>query len=234
MNHLIVDTSTRQNWIALFEDNRMCGCLHFEDKQSCLINLIPGIKQLLDNAELKMDHIKRCSTVIGPGAWSSLRIGLATVKELCLVNQIALSTLTSSEVIAGYAQLIGITFPNLLTVQNAGGEKVYSAVYKWQGEHYERAAPDAWQTVGDAASRVADITNLTIVGDGAILLKSHLQTGWHLVHEYPQADSRYLRYIAHRTVSVVEDSYDHQRVVSLKPLYIQPSSAEIEFKVQVT
>lgn len=234
MNHLIVDTSTRQNWIALFKDDRMCSCLHFEDKQSCLTNLIPGIKQLLDNAQLEIKHVNRCSTVIGPGAWSSLRIGLATVKQLCLANQIALSTLTSSEVIAGYTQLIGITSPTLLTVQDASGGKIYSAVYEWKEDHYELVVSDAWQSASDAANQVADVSNLTIVGDGANLLGSHLQTGWHLVHASPQADSRYLRYLAQSAVATTAEGYNHQHVLSLKPLYIQPSSAEIEFKVQVT
>ncbi len=234
MKHLIVDTSTRQNWIALFEDDQPCGCLHFEDKQSCLINLTPGIRQLLDNAGWNIQQIDRCSTVIGPGAWSSLRIGLATVKLLCITNRIALTTLTSSEIVAGYAYLMGVTSPTLLTVLDAGGGKVYSAVFAWHQEDYQLVGADAWETPSAAALRADDVSDLTIIGNGAQLLEPYKQTGWQIICQQPQADSRYLRYIAQCTLKNGPIIYDHEAVLSLKPLYIQPSSAEIEFKVQVT
>lgn len=234
MKHLIVDTSTRQNWIALFEDDRLCGCLHFEDKQSCLINLTPGIRHLLDNAGWHIQQINRCSTVIGPGAWSSLRIGLATVKLLCMTSQIALTTLTSSQIIAGYAELMGVTSPTLLTALDAGRGKVYSAVFVWHQEGYQLVGADSWEVPGAAALRAVDLTDLTIIGDGAQLLKPYKQTGWQFICQQPQADSRYLRHIAQSTLKYGQSTYEHEAVISLKPLYVQPSSAEIEFKVQVT
>ncbi|HUN08012.1 MAG TPA: tRNA (adenosine(37)-N6)-threonylcarbamoyltransferase complex dimerization subunit type 1 TsaB [Aggregatilineales bacterium] len=234
MKHLIVDTSTRQNWIALFEDDRLCGCLHFEDKQSCLINLTPGIRHLLDNAGWHIQQINRCSTVIGPGAWSSLRIGLATVKLLCMTNQIALTTLTSSQIIAGYAELMGVTSPTLLTALDAGGGKVYSAVFVWHQERYQLVGADSWEVPSAAALRAVDLTDLTIIGDGAQLLAPYKQAGWQFICQQPQADSRYLRYIAQSTLKYGQITYEHEAVISLKPLYVQPSSAEIEFKVQVT
>lgn len=234
MKHLIVDTSTRQNWIALFEDDRMCGCLHFEDKQSCLINLTPGIRQLLDNAGWNIQDINLCTTVIGPGSWSSLRIGLATVKLLCMTNKIAVTTLTSSQVIAGYAQLMGVTSPTLLTVLDAGGGKVYSALFAWHQASYQLVGADSWELPSAAAHRAVDLTDLMIIGDGAQLLEPYKQTGWQFICQQPQADSRYLRYIAQNSLKYGPITYEHEVVLSLKPLYVQPSSAEIEFKVQVT
>jgi tRNA threonylcarbamoyladenosine biosynthesis protein TsaB len=232
MKILIIDTSTRRNWVALFEDERMLGCLHFEDQQSCLINLVPGIQHVLTNAGTNLQAIDCIGTVIGPGAWSSLRIGLATVKQLCLTNHLPLMRMTSSQVIAEYANLIGITRPTLLTVMDAGGGKVYSAHFQREAGSYIQIKADAWQTAESTAQELASAPDVAIIGDGAGQFEPFHQPGWERIVQQPQADSRYLGSIASRARD--ETHFDADAIRLLKPLYVQLSSAELDFNLQVT
>jgi tRNA threonylcarbamoyladenosine biosynthesis protein TsaB len=232
MKQLIIDTSTRRNWVALFDDDHLSGCLSYEDRQSCLINLAPSIQQVLANSAAELRTVGCISAVMGPGAWSSLRIGLATVKQLCLTNQIPLFTISNSQVIADYASLIGCAQPTLLTAIDAGGGKIYSAVYHLQGNNYQAVQADAWQTAAEALRGIDPAAEVAIMGDGASQFEELRPAHWRMIHEYPQADSRYLAQIARQAAD--HTTFEPDLIRRLKPLYVQPSSAELEFKVQVT
>jgi tRNA threonylcarbamoyladenosine biosynthesis protein TsaB len=232
MKILTIDTSTRRNWISLFEDDRMIGCLHFEDRQSCLINLVPGIQHILQNAGMTIQVVDCICTVIGPGAWSSLRIGLATVKQLCLTNDIALRTISSSQVLADYASLIGVAAPALLTAIDAGGGKVYSAMFQHHKGDYQQSGADTWYSAGEAVAAIEGDQEMAILGDGAVQFEANRKANWQLFHQSPQTDSRYLQLLVRHALA--NPPLEHSAIQLLKPLYVQPSSAELEFNVRVS
>jgi tRNA threonylcarbamoyladenosine biosynthesis protein TsaB len=235
MRILCVDTSTRQNWVGLYTDGRITDCIGYEDRQSCLVNLMPSISTLLNNAQTNLKALDGVATVIGPGAWSSLRIGMAAVKQLCLINRLPLMTINNLDLIAETV-LRSPIFPMrpdyLLSAMDAQSGRVYSALYQITGKQKILVSPYAWETVDKTAERLASQTETTlIIGDAASLFREDELIS--CLPMMPQASSDYLRILGDMA-SETNPIYNHDEIASLKPLYIQPSSAEVEFNVSVT
>lgn len=233
MNVLCIDTSTRSNWVALYANGEMIACAGYQDRQSCLINLIPTIELVLKNAQITPAQLECIAAVIGPGTWSSLRIGLATVKQLCLVNHVPLFTMNNLDLLAERA----LDFNNphyILAAMDAQNHHVYAALYQIENNRPELITPYLWENTSQVVSRTSlDVNDLLIVGDGAVLFKPLQRPAWRTEILIPSADNRYLAFLA-RKAEIEKPTFDREAIILLKPLYIQPSSAEVEFKVRVT
>ena len=64
-------------------------------------NLVPMVKTLLDNLNLKVSDIDLYGVAIGPGSFTGLRIGIATVKAFAHVY---------NKPIVGVSTLEGLAF----------------------------------------------------------------------------------------------------------------------------
>lgn len=234
MKALCIDTSTRNNWVALYSDGRITDCVGYEDRQSCLINLMPSIKTMLGNAQIDLSSLDAIATVTGPGAWSSLRIGAATVKQLCLVNQLPLFAVSSLDLLVATA--VNQTRKNdyVLATLEAQNGKVYSGLYQTDNGDVNRIGDYKWETVDWVAASISqDVNNLLIIGDAAPLFRDHLRLGWQTQDMMLQKDSTYLVSLG-TLAEMAQPVYKHEEILLFKPLYIQPSSAEVEFNVSVT
>jgi tRNA threonylcarbamoyladenosine biosynthesis protein TsaB len=234
MNILCIDTSTRHNWIGLYKDGKITDVVGYEDRQSCLINLMPSVKMALDNAQTTLSAIDAIATITGPGAWSSLRIGAATVKQLCLVNHKPLFSISNNDLLAEWSLQAGYSQHHILTAMNAQSGKVYAALYQVQDGQKIRISDYEWTDVVTLVrSLPAHMDDLLIVGDGAYRFENAVRPNWLLNYDMPQADSRYLELLG-KLAENARPEYNRDEIILFKPLYIQPSSAEVEFKVSVT
>lgn len=234
MNILCIDTSTRDNWIGLYAAGKITDCVGYQDRQSCLVNLVPSIKLVLDNAQTSLSKLDGIATVIGPGAWSSLRIGAATVKQLCLVNQIPLFAISNNDLMVENLLQKNASAKHILAVMNAQNMKVYSALYSVENGIKSRISDYQWEDADKLSEGIPpEIDDLLITGDGAHHFENRLRLGWQVEHSMPQLDSAYLAILG-SLAEATQPTYDREQVLLFKPLYIQPSSAEIEFNVSVT
>jgi tRNA threonylcarbamoyladenosine biosynthesis protein TsaB len=195
---------------------------------------MPSIKTVLDNAKITLSGVDAVATIIGPGAWSSLRIGAATVKQLCIVNKLPLFSISNNDLLAEWSLHAGFAQQHILTAMDAQSGKVYAALYRTQAGQKTRVSDYLW---ADAVSIVRDlpatVDDLLIVGDGAFRFENAVRTHWQLNYDMPQQDSRYLELLG-KLAESAQSIYNHDEILLFKPLYIQPSSAEVEFKVSVT
>ncbi|MEO8612475.1 MAG: tRNA (adenosine(37)-N6)-threonylcarbamoyltransferase complex dimerization subunit type 1 TsaB [Chloroflexota bacterium] len=234
MKILCIDTSTRRNWIGLYNDGKISDSVGYEDRQSCLINLMPSIKTVLDNAQTTLSGVDATATITGPGAWSSLRIGAATVKQLCLVNKLPLFSISNTDLLTEWSLHAGFTQQHILTAMDAQGGKVYAALYQIKDGQKTRVSDYLWaDTVSIVRELPSDVDDLLIVGDGAFRFENAVRTNWQLNYDMPQHDNRYLELLG-KLAENAPPVYNRDEILLFKPLYIQPSSAEVEFKVSVT
>jgi tRNA threonylcarbamoyladenosine biosynthesis protein TsaB len=85
---LAVDTST--NWIglALFDGVRVLSEMTFQSKNHHTVELSPAIHEVLQRCAVKASDIQALGVAIGPGSFTSLRIGLSMVKGMALALRI--------------------------------------------------------------------------------------------------------------------------------------------------
>lgn len=96
------------------------------------IELMPKIENLLARAHMRADECDFFACVVGPGSFTGIRIGIATVKGLCLALQKPALAITSFEALA-YAET-----GKRLALVGAGHGNFYACAY---GENGEEVAP---------------------------------------------------------------------------------------------
>jgi tRNA threonylcarbamoyladenosine biosynthesis protein TsaB len=100
---LAIDTSGRHGSVALCRGDAD----HFEVLQMASLEggtysaqLMPTIASLLQQNRLDKNDIDGLVVVTGPGSFTGLRVGLATVKGLCEILQKPLATVSMLEAVA--------------------------------------------------------------------------------------------------------------------------------------
>ena len=99
LKYLVIDTSIENiTNITLFIGNKPIN-INFDESRAHLKNLIPGIKEILERSKLKISDLNFISINEGPGSWTGLRIGFATIKVFALINKLPLITFNNFEII---------------------------------------------------------------------------------------------------------------------------------------
>ncbi len=228
---LCVDTSSKTNCVGLFDGDTVLASVSFVDDQSCLVNLTPAIEMVLANSKSHLSDLAAVVLVIGPGAWSSLRIGVSAIKQLCLVRRLPLVPVTSLDLIA---RISAPRATHILAALDANHARAYTAVYRSDGRDIVRMTPYRWSPVEDIANSIPDdYDDLLIVGDGAYLFQKYLKPGWKTDPAVFMTNGQQIDRLG-RMALAQPPIFDLEAILKLKPLYIQPSSAEVEFGILVT
>ena len=100
MKILAVDTTSEICGVTILEDENLIienslnnGLTHSE-------NLMPLIREALERAELKLQDIDLIAVSTGPGSFTGIRIGVASVKAMAEVYSIPVADVTSLESLA--------------------------------------------------------------------------------------------------------------------------------------
>ncbi|NTU55163.1 MAG: tRNA (adenosine(37)-N6)-threonylcarbamoyltransferase complex dimerization subunit type 1 TsaB, partial [Anaerolineales bacterium] len=103
---LAVDTSTAQVGLALYDGGRVLAEFSWRSSQRHTVELAPAISELLTRCGTTMDDIHVLGVALGPGSFTSLRVGLALVKGLALSRHIPLIGIPTLDILA-WAQPAG-------------------------------------------------------------------------------------------------------------------------------
>ena len=133
---LAVDTSTAQVGLALYDGACIVGEFAWRSSQRHTVELAPAVADLLTRCGVKMDDVQALGVALGPGSFTSLRVGLALVKGLVLSRHLPLIGIPTLDILA-HAQPPG-RHPLLCAIQ-AGRGRFALGVYKnsrkgWQAQ----------------------------------------------------------------------------------------------------
>lgn len=142
---LAIDTSTKQMGLALYDGARVIGELLWHSRHYHTVELAPAVADLLSRSGLKMDAIRALAVALGPGSFTSLRVGLAFVKGLALARHLPVVAVPTLDVVAA-AQVVR-EMP-LAAVLQAGRGRLALGRY--------RAVDEIWQTDGELQVTTAD------------------------------------------------------------------------------
>jgi len=81
---LAVDTSTQWTGLALYEENQVVGEMMWNTRNHHTVEMAPAIRSLLNRCGVEAPDLKALAVALGPGSFTSLRIGLAVVKGMAL------------------------------------------------------------------------------------------------------------------------------------------------------
>ena len=154
---LAIDTSTRQMGLALHDGVQVIGELLWHSRHYHTVELAPAVANLLSRSGLKMEAIQALGVALGPGSFTSLRVGLSFVKGLALARHLPIIGVHTLDVVAA-AQAVR-DMP-LAAVLQAGRGRLALAWYE--------AGENKWVSNGPASVTTADeladnINNPTLV-----------------------------------------------------------------------
>jgi len=123
---LALDTSQTQGSVAVARgENVLCEIL-FDASDTHSATLMPAVDMCMRTAGAVTDDIDGFAVVTGPGSFTGLRIGLATVKAFAAVRRRPVFAASSLEVLASAFPFAG---PPVLPLLDARRGEVYAALY---------------------------------------------------------------------------------------------------------
>jgi tRNA threonylcarbamoyladenosine biosynthesis protein TsaB len=136
---LAVDTSSTQMGLALYDGAQVIAEYAWRSAQRHTVELAPAIADLLVRCGLSMEAVQALGVALGPGSFTSLRVGLALVKGLALARHIPLIGIPTLDILAN-AQPVS-KLPLAAAIQ-AGRGRFALGWYK--------GSRKGWQAQGDA------------------------------------------------------------------------------------
>ncbi len=133
---LAIDSSTAQVGLALYDGTQVLGEMTWSTRQHHTTELAPAISGLLNRSAVSMDMLSALAVAIGPGSFTSLRVGLSLVKGIALARRLPIVGIPTLDIIAA-AQPVA-KHP-LVALLQAGRTRIAFSVYKsekktWQAE----------------------------------------------------------------------------------------------------
>ncbi len=219
---LCVDNSTMYGSVAVISGS---GCLCEHTLISRITHskrLLTAIDTIMQECELTWDDLDGLAVCLGPGSFTGLRIGLTTIKGICMATGLPLLGVSSLEALA--SQFPYCTMP-VCPILDARKEEVYTALYRTSDGTVQPLIPPV---VLPMAQLTAAITEPTLfIGDGVEVYREQIrQLGAHGVLGTPQ--------LIFPRASAIGALALHQFAAghfldpgSASPLYIRASDAEM-------
>lgn len=142
---LAVDTSTAQLGLALYDGATVAAELTWTSRARHTVELAPAVSGLMERTGLSVRDLTALGVAIGPGSFTSLRVGLAFIKGLALARRLPVIGVPTLDTLA--ASLPVQDMP-LATVLQAGRGRIAVGWYK--------ASENGWQAEGPAQITNAD------------------------------------------------------------------------------
>lgn len=113
---------------AVLDGNKLLGEYSINQEMTHSENLVPMIKEMLDNLNLKISDIDIYGVAIGPGSFTGLRIGIATIKSFAHVFNKPIIGISTLEGLAFNLTFSGSIVPMI----DARRDRVYTGIYRWE------------------------------------------------------------------------------------------------------
>lgn len=139
-----VDTSLPVMSVALLSEAGPLGTVQLEGKESRNEKLLPSIEWLLREADIERRAIELLAVTRGPGSFTGVRIGLATVEGLALALGIGICAMSTHEVVA--------------SASGPGPTLVYDDAGR--GEYYVGAFEDGSELISHAVATASELEKL--------------------------------------------------------------------------
>jgi tRNA threonylcarbamoyladenosine biosynthesis protein TsaB len=124
---LAVDTSTAQVGIAIYDGSQVISEYAWRSSQKHTVELAPAIFESLKRCGLTMDDIQALGVALGPGSFTSLRVGLSLAKGLALSRHLPLIGIPTLDILAAAQPASRLP---LVAVLQAGRSRLAVSWYK--------------------------------------------------------------------------------------------------------
>lgn len=161
---LAIDTATAWQSVALLHDERVLALVEQDAEGSHARSLMGAIDRLLREAGLSLKDLQGLAVSIGPGSFTGLRVGLATMLGFRAVLGTPIAPVPTLEAMAwNLRDVKGLLVPVLKSRHN----EVYWAAYEWvPGSGLRTHIAEQVGPPASVARALQDVRACTLFGDG--------------------------------------------------------------------
>lgn len=227
MKVLAIDTSSNVATAAVVEDGRLLGESILNHKKTHSQKIMVMIEDLLKDLELTVQDIDIFAAANGPGSFTGLRIGVATIKALAhSVNKpvVGISTLAGLAYNLPYAEHI------IVPIMDARRNQVYTASYIWDEEGFRELSADEAISIEECVESCGELLDTIFVGDGVFVHRGFIEEklGERAHFAPPTALMQRASSIAMLALEKAKNG-EVEHYSELKPFYLRKSQAEREY-----
>ena len=140
MKILALDSTAKVASVALCEDGKLLGEYTINNGNTHSETILPMIEAMLKLLDLSIDEIDAFAVAAGPGSFTGVRIGAATIKGLAFDSKKPCVGVSTLEALAKNPSVQnGLICP----VMNARRNQVYTAIFRARNGILERLLPDS-------------------------------------------------------------------------------------------
>lgn len=240
MKILAIDTSSKVCSVAITEDTNKIIELHNDDEKTHSVKLMSMIDEALKTCSLTLDNIDLLSCCVGPGSFTGVRIGIATVKAFSDAKNISTVGISSLEELAynTLETIPSIQLSNTLfcSIIDANNHNVYCGLFRYYNDCLNQITDFISEDIETVISKINttiatfnnQFNNIMFIGDGTVAYKELLQNEINNINLHFATNEQNNA----NSVSVAIAGYikykngDYGNSDFLSPLYLRKSQAE--------
>ena len=171
MKILAVDTSSKICAVAILEDNKVIDEIKLDNGKTHSENLMPIIKEILDKNDLTLKDMNLIAVSVGPGSFTGIRIGIATIKPMAEVYNLPVASVTSLETLARNIENKEKDF-TIISLIDARNNQVYAGFFDTE---YNLKEDEIAEDIDEVLKKAGKYSKIIFVGDGAIIHKEKIE-----------------------------------------------------------
>lgn len=217
MNILAIDTSSNLCSVAILQENVVVDEINLDNGKTHSENLMPMVAEILERNHFKLSDMELICCSVGPGSFTGIRIGVASVKAMAQMNEIPVVGVTSLETLARMDTSSKIK----VSLIDARNNQVYCGIFDQEYHLIQELMAD---DVVKVLQTLETLDDFVCIGTGALLHKELILEHIPKVEFFVQNEQKasyagliaYQKYLAN----------DVQNADTLMPIYLRKSQAE--------
>jgi tRNA threonylcarbamoyladenosine biosynthesis protein TsaB len=228
MKILAVETSTKHLSIAVAEDDTVLVSRSVPPKRDLSLSITFDIERVLQKAGIFLHEIDAYVVGLGPGSFTSLRVGLSMLKAFIMVNDRLVVGVPSLDVIA--MNVKSRRTVQVCVISDARRNLMYSCVYEKTGSALKRQTEHLLKPVAEVLPLLSG--EVVFVGDGIPLCLQTIReeaarhgkfTPVFEDEKHWLPNARELAYLGWQRLA----RKDVDRIETITPLYLYPEDCQV-------
>lgn len=182
MKILAIDTSSKICSVAIWEDGKKIIELHSNDEKTHSVKLMPMVDEAFKTTSLSLDDIDLLSGCVGPGSFTGVRIGIATIKAFSDAKNIPVVGVSSLESLAYNLIYNNLDNSLICSIIDAKNNNAYCGMFEKVDEKINSISDLMADEVINIIDKVNNILEsnskykqIIFVGDGSDIYKEILE-----------------------------------------------------------
>ncbi len=168
---LSVDSSTSAGSVAICRGETLLGEISLNVKKTHTDLILQNIDRLLADLDLHLNEVDAFAAVIGPGAFTGLRVGVSTIKGLAMATGRPLLGVSS---LRALAMQVPFSDRPVCALLDARKKEVYTGLYRWKKGGLQSLGEEAVLPPEKLLEALQG--EVLFVGEGAVVYRSLIET----------------------------------------------------------